>query len=1058
MRKLFLLLFVHILLLTSVIFAQSGKISGTITDVNTGDPLIGVNVIVDGTALGAATDLEGYYVILNVPPGRKSLTATYIGFTSQTITNVVVNIDQTTVIDIQLSEQSIETGEVVVTAAITPIVDQDVAASRANISAEEIENLPTVSVNRIVSLQAGIQNSDEGVEIRGGNVRETAFIVNGITLRDERNNNPYTGISVTSIQNVQVTTGGFSAEYGDLRSGIINVVTKEGSKDKYTFSFIGRYKPAAQKHFGISPHDFDSYWIRPFLDPAVAWTGTKNGAWNEFQQRQYQEFEGWNTISQNLMKDDNPNNDLSPEAAQRLFLWQHRRQLDIEDPDYELDMSFGGPVPVVSRQLGNLRFYASYRKDQEMYVVPLSDDGFRDWSSQLKITSDISTGMKLMIDGLIGESTGTNSERDGSAGLFRSASSIAEEMDRVSYIDTRLFATDYWAPSIVKRNSIGAKLTHVLNPTTFYEVVLSRFESKYSTNPGRLRDTSGIKLFGENYWVDESPFGFQPAPSEGLGGMRMGVGMSNSRDSSKIAVYTAKFDLTSQMNKYNQIKAGLQVVYTRNQTNYAQYDQFLPTSNSQSKWDTEPIRGALYVQDKIEFEGMIANVGVRVDYFDPGGEWYVYDPYTEAFKAVNVAGVDTLLDKRAVEKQLTVSPRVGISFPISVNSKLYFNYGHQRSFPTPENLYLFRTSGFDNSLLRIANPNIPLEKSIQYELGYEHNLFDMLLIRAAGYYKDISLQPLLVDYINRNRDVDYSVSEPNSYRDIRGVEITLSKNRGRWFQGFINYTYDVRTSGRFGFEEYYENPAKQREYERITTDSEQFKPIPRPFGSANLNFFTPPDFGPELSGIYPLGDFRFSLLGDWSSGSYITWTGGGTIPGILYNVQWRDYWNVDLRFSKSIRIADLLNLEMILDVSNVLNFKYLSNQYGFVDGEDYLDYMRSLHLPANIGDELSGSYINIPGDDQPGDYRITGDFAPIVPVSDVFTLRNDEVKDGAIYWDKSTKNYYEFNGQGWDQVSSSRMDKIIDNKQYIDMPNQKYFTFLNPRQIYFGLKLSIELN
>jgi outer membrane receptor protein involved in Fe transport len=234
MRKIILLLF-QLCFFSTLLFAQSGKITGTVTDSKTGEALIGVNVVVEGSVLGAATDLEGYYVILNVPPGKKTLKISYIGYTSQSVTNVSVNIDQTTVINVALSSQSIETQEVVVTAAVIPIVQQDVSASRANITAEEIANLPTVSVDRVISTQAGVKSTDGGFEVRGGNARETAFVVNGITLRDERDNNPYTAISVTSIENLQVTTGGFSAEYGDLRSGIINVVTKEGRRDKYTY-------------------------------------------------------------------------------------------------------------------------------------------------------------------------------------------------------------------------------------------------------------------------------------------------------------------------------------------------------------------------------------------------------------------------------------------------------------------------------------------------------------------------------------------------------------------------------------------------------------------------------------------------------------------------------------------------------------------------------------------------------------------------------------------------------------------------------------------------------
>ena len=131
----------------------------------------------------------------------------------------------------------------------------------------------------------------------------------------------------------------------------------------------------------------------------------------------------------------------------------------------------------------------------------------------------------------------------------------------------------------------------------------------------------------------------------------------------------------------------------------------------------------------------------------------------------------------------------------------------------------------------------------------------------------------------------------------------------------------------------------------------------------------------------------------------------------------------------------------------------MSSRYGFVDGNDYNDYMRSLHLPSNIGDELSGSYINIPGEDRPGDYRSSGEFTPIVPVADINNVTNPA--DGAIYWDKTSQSYFEHSGDQWTAVDDGRMNTIIENKQYIDMPNQAFFTFLNPRNVYFGLKLSI---
>jgi CarboxypepD_reg-like domain len=1061
MKKTLFLTLVALILSTPLIFAgTTGKITGTITDADNGEPLPGVNVVLEGTTMGAVTNLDGYYVILNVPPGGYTLKASYIGYTAERVTNVIVKIDLTTTQDFKLKQEAVA-GEEVVVVAQRPVVVQDVSASQANFNIEEVKVLPVVTVASVVGLQAGVQ----GLGIRGGGSDQTAFMVNGITLRDERDNTPYTAISFTSIDEIQIQTGGFNAEFGNIRSGLINVVTKEGKKTRYSLNILSRYSPADQKRFGPSPNDRNSYWIRPYVDDAVAWTGTKSGAWDEFTQKQYQEFEGWNSIAQKTLADTDPANDLTPEAAQRLFLWQHRRNLDIVDPDYDFDMSFGGPVPLLNERFGNLRFWASYRTAQEMYMIPLSKDGYRDYNGSIKLTADISPSTKLVVDAMRGRSTGTNDNNAGLPGLFRSAASIADLMNRVSYIDTRIFATDYWAPTAITRTSIGAKFTHVLSPSTFYEATLSRFQSEYETNPGRGRDTSPVFLFGNSYYVDEGPFGFEPRPAFGIGsGMRSGVGMSNSRDSSKVTVYSAKVDFNSQLDRYNEIKTGVEFAYTDNNVNYASVDEFLPSGRSRSTWHTYPVRGALYVQDKLEFQGMIANLGVRLDYSNAGGEWFTYDPYSRAFTSERSLGIDTLLQKEATKKVFNLSPRLGIAFPITVNSKLYFNYGHFRQLPTPENLYLIRRYSDTNQVTRLANPNNPLPKTVAYELGFEQNLADQFLIRAAGYYKDVALQSRLVEYISRDNKVDYSVTEPNNYQDVRGFELTLNKNRGNWVQGFLNYTYQVSTTGNFGFSTYYENAAEQRRYERETRSQYQTKPVPRPYARASVYLFSPLKFGPSIGDFHPLADVRLNILGTWFSGFHFTWAGGGSIPGIVNNVQWRDAYNVDLRLSKSIKLAGA-DIQLFMDMNNALNLKQMnattsSYGYGFFDGKDYDAYMKSLHLPQDIGDPLG--YGNIPGNDRPGDYRKEG--AAFVPILYAGTAANlpsapPALESGRrlLYYVKATGSYMEYQNGAWANAETGFVDRVLQDKAYIDMPNQDFLTFLNPRDIFFGLNVSFDL-
>ncbi len=149
-------------------------------------------------------------------------------------------------------------------------------------------------------------------------------------------------------------------------------MTKEGSRSSYNGTFNVRYRPPAPKHFGISLYDPNSYFNRPYTDPAVCWTGTQNGAWDLNTQKQYPYFQGWNAVSQQTLTDKDPTNDLTPAGAQRVWEFERRRQGDITKPDYNIDLGFGGPVPLVGDYLGNLRFYVSQVNEQTMFVYPLS--------------------------------------------------------------------------------------------------------------------------------------------------------------------------------------------------------------------------------------------------------------------------------------------------------------------------------------------------------------------------------------------------------------------------------------------------------------------------------------------------------------------------------------------------------------------------------------------------------------------------------------------------------------------------------------------------------------
>ena len=142
---------------------------------------------------------------------------------------------------------------------------------------------------------------------------------------------------------------------------------------------------------------------------------------------------------------------------------------------------------------------------------------------------------------------------------------------------------------------------------------------------------------------------------------------------------------------------------------------------------------------------------------------------------------------------------------------------------------------------------------------------------------------------------------------------------------------------------------------------------------------------------------------------------------------------------------------LFMDVNNVLNLKQLTT-YGFVDGTDYDRYLKSLHL----SEDMNRYYAQIPGSDQPGDYRAEGvAYQPMV-----FTTKLTEVATKyatPIYYEYSTRSYYRWVNNAWVQADQSEVDKVLKDKAYIHMPTQDWWNFLNPRDFYFGMRMSFDL-
>lgn len=1007
MIKYFTFLFFFFFITSTYFGSTSGKITGYVKDKDTGEPLIGANIIIEGSQIGAATNADGYFVILNVPPGTYNLKVSYIGYATLIIKNVKVLIDLTTSVNAKLSAEIVQ-GEQVVVVAQKPIVMRDVSNSQMNLNPAQIQNLPVQTIDQVLTLQAGIELGREGILVRGGSANQTVFMIDGLSTNDERGNIPSTNISLSSIKEIKIQTGGFNAEYGDARSGLVNVVTKEGSSSRYSFSASINLRAPAPKHFGTSLYDKNSYFNRPFFDPAVAWTGTNNGAWDADTKKQYPSFEGWNSISEATLRDNDPNNDLTPEGAQRVFEWQRRRKGDIEKPDYVLDIGFGGPVPLVGSKLGNLRFYLSHFRERDMFIFPLSRDSYSENNTILKLTSNIITGMKLNLFASYNEVSSVSPYQwttTPTGRVLKSQSEIANLLSS-NVGASILYMPGYFSPSDIYRTSFGAKITHAINDHVYYDAKLQYKKSRYNTFKIRDRNLNKIYQPVKGYYVDEAPYGYYGFNVNAIDGTSMGGWMNLGRDNSVNSTSTLSVDLTDQLNSKNQIKTGFSFIYNDFNIKSFTDNPAMNTWRRSMIYRIFPFRAGAYIQDKLEFEGFIANIGVRFDYANSNTNDYLLSTFDKNYKAGYGNSLENDVPFAKSKADYSFSPRLGVSHPITKTSKLYFNYGHFRSVPISS--FRFRLQRESNGLVTyIGNPDLLMEKTIAYELGYEQSLFKDYLLKVAAYYKDVTDQPGWIYYQNITGSVQYRKSANNNYEDIRGLEVTFSKRIGTWVTGFINYTYDVRTSGYFGLRQIYEDPNEQRDY--LRTNPYQSRPHPRPYARANLSIHPPSGLTPS----WLTDGWYINILAGWKTGSYYLYKVNETEQE---EIQWEDRFNLDLRVTKVIDISKYLNLELFVDITNLFNFKYMDFA-GFSDNFDWQNYLESLRLPYETGVQK--------GNDKIGTVRPEN-----IPYEPLEANPNN------------------------DPEISARNNKRIANKSYIDNPNIKSLTFLNPRDIRFGIKLN----
>ena len=781
----------------------TGKLAGRVTIKGSGEPMIGANVLINDTELGTATDAEGNYYILQVSPGKYTVRFTMIGYQDLIMKDVRIQVDLTTTINTELSESVIGMSEVVVQAE-RPMINTGVTYSQANISSEEVEMLPVEEFEDVIALQAGVVNSNGEIHVRGGRGGEIAYMVDGITVTDPFNSGISVEIENNAIQELQFISGTFNAEYGQAMSGIVNIVTKDGSYSKYMGSVsynAGSYVSNDGNLFpqignfnlnGIS--DIKGNIEGPILPKKLSF----------FASGRFKRNNGY-LYGQRIF---HPNT----------FAW------DPEGNNFIVDEEVGlgnGNVP-------------GFDQDIPTFIDSLRDADVFDWVSmnwneqvtaQVKFSWRVTSRMKMAYNRMYSDSKSQYYSHlykwnpDGRSNYFNTRIGNLFRMD--------LSLSQSTFANIMLSQSTNHYRNHLSDDPEFYK----ELDFEFSDEEGWFSDRP--QLDSNVYYVNPTIYDYTPVNNYYSGGQSMGA------YNRKSMVNTFKAELTSQLNAGHQFKTGFEYRvtnitltditiqlsdYTDNNPTY-QNPLYSPTNDSYGKDGRNPREMSFYVQDKMEADNIVANFGLRYDYFDP--QWKTVndlrDPNhrvplkpinqyfdldgdgeiseDEMYNGNRKTDEDRLLSNEYgdpwyedVDPKTQISPRFALAFPITDKGYLHFSYGH--FFQNPGFSFLYTNPEFEvppssGVGTTMGNANMKPQRTTQYEVGFSQQFGQDLGIEVTGYFKDIrnlNSTKIVQSFVAGDR---YGLYINKDYANSRGITVAVSKRPRGPFSGNIDYTYSI---------------------------------------------------------------------------------------------------------------------------------------------------------------------------------------------------------------------------------------------------------------------------
>jgi len=699
-------------LFLSLVYSQTtGKISGVVTDGVETSPLPGANIYLEQTSFGVASDGSGRFTLINIPPGKYVLKVDMIGYKSVRMENVNVSVNRTLSLNVEMEATVLE-GEVVTVEVARLAQKKDQTGTIKNISGDEINALPVENVGAVVNMQAGVVNG----HFRGGRNTEVTYMVDGVQVDEAFGGGSATvEIQPEAVQDLEVITGTFNAEYGRAMSGVVNVVTKDGGPNFEGFVSWGESTYSTDNtdiFIGLSPEINRSSDIKFSLGGPIIRDKV--------------------TFFTNIRKQEN----LGHLNGLRLF------QVDDYSNFYSDDSLF----------------WYSEKTGDSSYVPMNTGAGI---SSLLKLSFNFIKGIRFSTlysysdDSWFGYDHGFKYNPDG-------------RNESVKY-------TKYYA----------FQLNHMISQHLFYEFKYSMTNNEYGSYVFEDK-------FDDGYVHDRYYDSYGPGFLTG--------GQSKDHTVRKMMDRTLKLDATWQMNHNHSFKSGFHYFSHdldnqwhairnkyHNTANDSIYEPeiFGDTSAYADVYKVSPKEAAFYIQDKMEFDDMVVNIGVRYDQFDPESD-YPSDRRNPANQLILPDSMTSQYPQAPIIEQ--ISPRLGFAYQLGNQAVLHFSYGHFFQMPPMYAMYQNHSYLVDPNdfVTRMGNTLLEPEKTITYEIGLWQELSRQVSLDIALFYRDI-YNLLTTKTLSTYNQVKYGLYSNKDYGNARGLEIKLDLVLGA-LKGMVNYT------------------------------------------------------------------------------------------------------------------------------------------------------------------------------------------------------------------------------------------------------------------------------